>query len=65
MEEEAGLGVVGIAIEMADAVGVEGGGAADDAVDVVVFGEEEFGEIGAVLSGDAGEEGFLAGGGLH
>ncbi len=37
-------------------------GASDDAVDVVVFFQEEIGEVGAVLSGDAGDEGaFLFG----
>ena len=32
------------------------GGAADSAVDIVAFLEEKFGEIGAVLAGDTGDE---------
>jgi hypothetical protein len=39
---------------MVDAAGVEGGGAALEAVDVVAAGEEELGEVGAILAGDAG-----------
>jgi glutaminyl-peptide cyclotransferase len=39
-----------------DAVGVEGAGAADDAVDLVALGQQELGEVGAVLAGDAGDE---------
>jgi hypothetical protein len=65
MEEETGVGVVAITVEVFDAVGVEGGGSADDAVDVVPFGEQEFGEVGPVLAGDSGDESCLAGGGLH
>ena len=39
--------------------GVEGAGAADDAVDFVAFLEQQIGEIAAVLPGDAGDECFL------
>jgi hypothetical protein len=42
-----------------DARGVEEGAAAFDAVDLVSLGEQELGEVGAVLSGDSGDEGFL------
>ena len=56
VEDHAGVGVVGVGVEVVDAVGVEGAGAADDAVDFVAFGEQEFGEVGAVLPGDAGDE---------
>ena len=49
---------VGILVEMVDALGIEGGGAADDAVDLVAFAEEELGEIRAVLAGDARDERF-------
>jgi hypothetical protein len=38
-----------------DPLGVEMGGAALYAVDCVVFGEQEVGEVGAVLAGDAGD----------
>ena len=53
VEDHAGVGVVGVGVEVVDAVGVEGAGAADDAVDFVAFGEQELGEVGAVLAGDA------------
>ena len=56
VEGELGVGCVGVLVDVVDAVGVEGGGAADDAVDFVAFGEEELGEVGAVLAGDAGDE---------
>ena len=45
-----------VLIQMVDAFGVEQRGAAFDAVDGVAFLEQEFGEIGAVLAGDAGDE---------
>jgi len=61
VEVEAGGGVVGVLVEVVDAIGVEGGGATDDAVDFVAFLEEEFGEVGAVLAGDAGDEGAFGG----
>ena len=48
---------VGAALEVGDALAVIDGGAADDAVDVVAFVEEEFGEVGAVLAGHARDEG--------
>jgi hypothetical protein len=57
MEEEAGARLVGVLIDVIDALGVESARAADDAVDFIAFGKEELGEIGAVLSGDAGDEG--------
>jgi len=42
-----------------DAVGVEEGSAALDAVDFVALAEQKFGEVGAVLAGYAGDEGFF------
>ena len=65
VEEEAGVGIVAVAIEVIDAVGVERAAAADDAVDLVALVEQKFGQVGAVLAGDAGDEGLLARGGLH
>ncbi|TQD77653.1 hypothetical protein C1H46_036814 [Malus baccata] len=56
VELHAGLvGVVGVDVDVVDALGVEVGGPSDQAVDVVAFVEEEFGEVGAVLAGDAGD----------
>ena len=48
-----------ITVKMVDAAGVEGGGPADDSMNFVTFGEEQFGEVGTVLSGDTGDKGFL------
>jgi hypothetical protein len=48
---------VRILVEMVDAVGVEQGCPALDAVHLVALVEQELGEIGAVLSGDAGDQG--------
>ena len=45
---------------MVHAVRIETAGAALDSVDFVAFGEEEFGEIGAILAGDAGDKGSPA-----
>jgi len=57
VQSQARVRGVGILVDVVDAFGVEGGGAADDAVDFITFGEEEFGEVGAILAGDAGDEG--------
>ncbi len=46
-------------VEMVDALGVERAGAADDAVHLVALGEQQFREIGTVLAGDSGNEGFF------
>ena len=59
MKEQPWPGVVGVEIEPVDAVGVEGAGAADDAVDLEALLQQEFRQIGAVLAGDAGDQGFL------
>ena len=48
---------VGAALEVGDALAVIDGGAADDAMDVIAFVEEEFGEVGTVLAGHARDEG--------
>ena len=52
--------LVRILVEVLDAAGVERRRAALDAVDVVALVEQQLGEIGAVLSGDAGDERDLA-----
>ena len=56
VHEEAAAGHVRIRVEVVDAVGVEGAGAALDAVDGVALAEQELGQVGAVLAGDAGDE---------
>jgi len=40
VKEETDVALVGIAVEVVDALGVEGGGPADDAVDLVPLVEE-------------------------
>ena len=47
--------VVRIFIQVVDALRIEERAAALDAMDFVAFAEEEFGEVGAVLSGDSGD----------
>jgi len=42
-----------------NAVGAEQRGAALDAVHFVALAQKEFGKVGAVLAGDAGDEGFF------
>ena len=59
VQDEADVPLVRILIEMVDALGVERRRAALDAVHDVALGEQEFGEIGAVLAGDAGDQGDL------
>ena len=44
-------------LDVVDALGVERAGAALDAVDDVAFFQQKFGQVGAVLPGDAGDEG--------
>ncbi len=56
MQEEIGLAEMRVFIEMIDALGVERGRAALHAVHDIALGQQEFGEIGAVLSGDAEDE---------
>jgi len=44
---------------MIDALGIEGRGAADNAVHLVSFRQQQFGQIRAVLAGNAGDESFF------
>ena len=50
---------VRILVEVVDAGGVEQGGAPLDAVDLVALGEQQFGQVGAVLPGDASDQRLL------
>ena len=50
---------VGVAVKVVNPGGVEGRGAAFDAVDLISLAEEEFGQVGTVLTGDAGDQGFF------
>ncbi len=59
VEEEAAVRLVRVLVDVVDAAGVEGGGAADDAVDLVALGEQQLRQVAAVLAGDAGDERLL------
>jgi hypothetical protein len=56
VQEKAGAGRVYVLIYVIDAVGVEAGGAAFQAMDLVAFVEEQLGEIRAILAGYARDE---------
>ena len=64
VELEADVGLVQVAVEVIDPSGVEGRGAPLDAVDDVALAQQQFGEIGAVLSGHAGDQCDFVGHGL-
>jgi hypothetical protein len=64
MELEADIRLVQVAVEMIDPSGAEGRGAPLDAMDFISLGQQQFGEIGAVLSGHAGDQCDLVGHGL-
>jgi hypothetical protein len=51
---------VRVLIKMINTLGVEGAGAADDTVDFVALLQEKLSEVGTILAGDAGDEGFFA-----
>jgi hypothetical protein len=59
MQKQAHLLLVGVAIEVVDALGVEGGRPAHQAVDLVALVEQLLSEEGPVLPGDAGDDGTL------
>jgi hypothetical protein len=50
-----------VAVKVIDAACIEGGGAANDAMDLVPLLEEKLGEIGSVLTCDTGDEGAFHG----
>ena len=54
------VGFVGVLVEVVDAGGVEQRRPAPDAVHDVAFAEQQLGEIGAVLAGNAGDQGRLS-----
>lgn len=54
------VGVVGVDVDVIDPLGVEVGGAANEAVHLIAFVEEEFSEVGTILAGDAGDQCYLA-----
>ena len=58
MQEELHAVDVRILVKMLDAISVERAGAADDAVHLVAFAQQQFREIRSILSGDAGDQRF-------
>ena len=56
--------LMGILVEGVHPFGVEGRGAALDAMNIIAFSKQQAGEIGSVLTCDAGDEGRFFGHGL-
>lgn len=59
VQENTGVGIVRITVEVVDALGVEGRGTTDDSVHHIALLQQQLREVGAVLAGDAGDERFL------
>src|SRR5262249_10524482 len=57
VREQANVLLVGIVVQVLDAVGVEARGPAHDAVDLVALLEKQLGQIRAVLAGDPSDQG--------
>jgi hypothetical protein len=55
VEQQTALFLVGILVEMVDAIGVQQGSAALDAMHFIPLFEQELSEIGTILTGDAGD----------
>jgi hypothetical protein len=58
MEKEAAMQFVRVLVKMVDSVRVEKGTAAFYAMHLVSLGKEQLGEIGAILTSDAGNQSF-------
>jgi hypothetical protein len=48
--------MVGVLVNVIDPRSIEGAGAANDSVNLVSFGKQQLRKVGAILSGDAGNE---------
>ena len=59
MQEQSRIRVVGVLIDMIDAVGVKRARPPDKATDLIAFGEQELGQIGAILTGDSSNQRFF------
>jgi hypothetical protein len=59
VKQKSGSEHMRIVVEVVDPAGIERGGAADDAVNLVSLREKEFGEVGTVLSCDSGDQCFF------
>jgi hypothetical protein len=59
VEDEAFVFLMGVLVQMINALGVKTGRTAFDAVDFVAFFEEKFRQVRAVLPGYSGDDGFF------
>jgi hypothetical protein len=57
MQGKAGVGRMRVLIDVVNAIGIKRAGAPDEAVDIISFAQQQFGEVGAVLSGNACDQG--------
>jgi hypothetical protein len=62
MQFEARIVNVGVLVDVVYALGIEGTGAAFDAVHDVAFFKQQLGQVRAVLAGNAGDEGDFGAG---
>jgi hypothetical protein len=59
MKDHISVLLVRILIEVVDPIGIEKGRPALDAMDLVVFFQEQFSKVGPILSGDSRDECFF------
>ena len=59
MQHEPAFLFVRVLVQMIDAVGIEEGSPPLDSVHDVALAEKEFGEVGAVLAGHTGDQGYF------
>jgi hypothetical protein len=56
VQRHVGTLFVRVVVQVLDAISVERGRAADDAMDLIALGDEQFGQVAAVLPGDARDQ---------
>ncbi len=59
VEKEAAAVDFGVVVKVVEAGTVQAAGAADDAVDFVILFQQQLRQVGAVLAGDAGNQGLF------
>ena len=60
VQHQGPVGLLRVLVDVVDPLGVEGRRAAHEAVHRVALGQQQFGQVRAVLPGDSGDEGGLA-----
>ena len=60
MEDQARMALMGVLVEMIDAIGVEATGAALDAVHDIALLQQQLSQIRTILASDACDQGSLA-----